>query len=291
MSALAYAHGTGETPLRGETIDRMWDCVVAAHGQRPAIVSRRQGIRWTYAELDERVEQCARALLAAGVGRGDRVGIWSPNNVEWVVIQFATARIGAILVNLHPSYRAHELEYALRQSGCSLLILAPGFKDADYRELLAGVEAPALRRSVVLGEEWEELLASGEGVEPAAVAAVAAELGFEDPINIQYTSGTTGFPKGATLSHHNILNNGFFIGEILGYTPEDRVCIPVPFYHCFGMVLGNLAVVTHGACIVLPGESFDARAVLETASAERCTSLYGVPTMFIAELADPEFGR
>jgi len=289
VSALAYEHGPGETALRGETLGRMWDDVVAGVADRPAIVSRHQGVRWSYAELDEQVGRCARGLLAAGVGRGDRVGIWSPNNVEWVVIQFATARIGAILVNLNPSYRAHELEYALRQSGCSLLILAPGFKDADYRELLAGVEAPALRRSVVLGEEWEELLASGEGVEPAAVAAVAAELGFEDPINIQYTSGTTGFPKGATLSHHNILNNGFFIGEILGYTPEDRVCIPVPFYHCFGMVLGNLAVVTHGACIVLPSEGFESRAALAAVAEERCTSLYGVPTMFIAELGDPDF--
>jgi fatty-acyl-CoA synthase len=289
MSALAYAHGTSETPLRGETIGRMWDGVVAAHGQRPAIVSRRQGIRWTYAELGEQVEQCARALLAAGVEQGDRVGIWSPNNVEWVIVQFATAKVGAILVNINPSYRAHELEYALGQSGCSLLILAPAFKDADYRELLAGVHAPDLRRSVVLGPEWDDFAAGGDAVAPAAVAARASQLDFDDPINIQYTSGTTGFPKGATLSHHNILNNGFFIGEVLAYTPDDRVCIPVPFYHCFGMVLGNLAVVTHGACIVLPGEGFDPRAALEAVAEERCTSLYGVPTMFIAELGEPDF--
>jgi fatty-acyl-CoA synthase len=290
MSDTAYAHGTSETPLRGETIGRMWNDVVAAHGDRPALVSRHQEIRWSYAELHERVERCARALLAAGVEKGDRVGIWSPNNAEWVIVQFATAKIGAILVNVNPSYRAHELEYALRQSGCSLLILAPGFKDADYPELLAAVDTPELRRSVVLGDQWEELLAQADGVDDDALRAREAELDFDDAINIQYTSGTTGFPKGATLSHHNILNNGFFIGEILGYTPEDRVCIPVPFYHCFGMVLGNMAVVTHGACIVLPSEAFDARAVLETVAEERCTSLYGVPTMFIAELADPEFG-
>jgi fatty-acyl-CoA synthase len=269
----------------------MWDDVVAEHGDTPALVSRHQGIRWTYAELDEQVEQCARALLAAGVEKGARVGIWSPNNAEWVVVQFATAKIGAILVNINPSYRAHELEYALRQSGCSLLILAPGFRDADYRELLASVDAPELRRSIVLGDAWNELLGAGDGVDAGDVRRREEELDFDDPINIQYTSGTTGFPKGATLSHHNILNNGFFIGEILGYTPADRVCIPVPFYHCFGMVLGNLAIVTHGACMVIPSESFEARAALETVEVERCTALYGVPTMFIAELADTDFGR
>jgi fatty-acyl-CoA synthase len=290
MSQPAYAHGPSEVALRGETIGHMWNDVVAAFDARPALVSRHQRIRWTFAELHAQVERCARALLAAGVEKGDRVGIWSPNNAEWVIVQFATAQIGAILVNINPSYRAHELEYALRQSGCTLLILAPGFKEADYRELLAAVDAPALRRSVVLGGQWEELLAGADRVGHDALSARAAECDFDDPINIQYTSGTTGFPKGATLSHHNILNNGFFIGEILGYTHEDRVCIPVPFYHCFGMVLGNLAVVTHGACIVLPSEAFDPREVLETLAEERCTSLYGVPTMFIAELADPDFG-
>jgi fatty-acyl-CoA synthase len=267
----------------------MWDGIVTSHGGGAALVSRHQGIRWTYAELHERVERCARALLAVGVEKGDRVGIWSPNNAEWVIVQFATAKIGAVLVNINPSYRQHELEYALRQSGCAMLILAPRFKDADYRELLGAVDAPKLERSVVLGAEWDKLLARADLVAGDALAAREAELAFDDPINIQYTSGTTGFPKGATLSHHNILNNGFFIGETLAYTSDDRVCIPVPFYHCFGMVLGNLAVVTHGACIVLPSESFDARSVLETVAEERCTSLYGVPTMFIAELADPEF--
>jgi fatty-acyl-CoA synthase len=202
----------------------------------------------------------------------------------------ATARIGAILVNLNPSYRAHELEHALRQSGCSFLIHALDFKDADYVELLAAVDAPSLRRTVALNQEWDALLERADDGSVEQLRQREAELNFDDPINIQYTSGTTGFPKGATLSHHNILNNGFFIGETLGYNPTDRVCLPVPFYHCFGMVLGNLAIVTHGACIVIPSETFDARAALEAVESERCTSLYGVPTMFIAELADPSFG-
>jgi fatty-acyl-CoA synthase len=285
----AYTSGFGSQPLLGETIGQTWDEVAAAHGDRAALICRHQGTHWTYEELHAQVERCARALLTIGVARGDRVGIWSPNNAEWVVTQFATAKVGAILVNINPSYRRHELEYALRQSGCSVLILAPSFRDADYLDLLVDVDAPALRHRVVLGDGWLELLAQGDGVSLADLRAREAELDFDQPINIQYTSGTTGFPKGATLSHHNILNNGFFIGETLGYTSADRVCIPVPFYHCFGMVLGNLAVVTHGACIVVPSESFDARATLESVAAERCTSLYGVPTMFIAELNDPEF--
>jgi fatty-acyl-CoA synthase len=287
----AYAQGTSELPLRGETIGAMWDAVVSSHGSRDALVARQQGTRWTYGELHEQVERCARGLLATGVDKGDRVGIWSPNNAEWVVLQFASAKVGGVLVNINPSYRRHELEYALRQSGCSLLVLAAGFKDADYRELLAGVDAPKLRDQVVLGDGWADLLARAEDVPLEALREREAELDFDDPINIQYTSGTTGFPKGATLSHHNILNNSFFIGEILGYTLDDRVCIPVPFYHCFGMVLGNLAVVTHGACIVIPSEGFAPAAVLETVEAERCTSLYGVPTMFIAELNEPDFAR
>jgi fatty-acyl-CoA synthase len=288
MSGLAYEQGTSAVPLRGETIGRMWDATVAAHGARAALVSRHQEIRWTYDELHEHVERCARGLLARGVATGDRVGIWAPNCAEWVVLQFATAKVGAILVNINPSYRLHELEYALRQSGCSLLVLAPGFRDADYLALVAEADAPALESRCVLGEGWESLLS--DGVPPDELRSREAELDFDQAINIQYTSGTTGFPKGATLSHHNILNNGFFIGEALGYTPADRVCIPVPFYHCFGMVLGNLAVVTHGACIVIPSDGFEPRAVLETVEAERCTSLYGVPTMFIAELNEPDFG-
>src|ERR671934_3096660 len=287
MSSPAYAHGPSDVPLRGETIGRMWDDVVASHGGRPALVARHQEIRWTYAELHARVERCARGLLAAGVRKGDRVGIWSPNNAEWVVVQFATAKIGAILVNVNPSYRAHELEYALRQSGCSLLIHALGFRDADYRELLAQIDLPL--RTVALDDEWAAL--HGTLAPLAELRRREAELQFDEPINIQYTSGTTGFPKGATLSHHNILNNGFFIGEYLRYTEHDRVCIPVPFYHCFGMVLGNLACTTHGACMVIPGESYEPLAVLETVQAERCTSLYGVPTMFIGELDHPRFAE
>jgi fatty-acyl-CoA synthase len=283
----AYAHGVSGVPLRGETIGEAWRAVVAEHGLQDALVSRRQDIRWSYAELDAQVERTGRALLAAGLAKGDRVGIWSPNNAEWVVVQLATARIGAILVNINPSYRAHELEYALRQSGCSLLIHALGFKDADYRGLLAQIDLPL--RTVALGSELEAL---HERLAPLEeLQAREAQLQFDEPINIQYTSGTTGFPKGATLSHHNILNNGFFIGETLAYTSADRVCIPVPFYHCFGMVLGNLAVITHGGCIVIPAEAFEPAATLEAVEAEHCTSLYGVPTMFIADLADPSFSE
>lgn len=267
----------------------MWDATAAAHAASLALVARHQDVRWSYAELDHEITRCARALVAAGVAKGDRVGIWSPNNAEWVVVQLATAKIGAILVNINPSYRSDELQYALAQSGCSLLVMAPGFKDADYREILRQTDAHKLLDTVVL-DDWKDFIARGDSVANDTLAERAAQLEFDDPINIQYTSGTTGFPKGATLSHHNILNNGFSIGERLGYTSDDRVCLPVPFYHCFGMVLGNLAIVTHGATIVLPGEAFDPRAVLETVQRERCTSLYGVPTMFIAELADPEFG-
>jgi fatty-acyl-CoA synthase len=288
---LAYSQGLSDLPLRAETIGQMWAGVVADHGDCDALVSRQQGIRWTYAEMDKQVERCARALIADGVQKGDRVGIWAPNVAEWIVVQFATARVGAIMVNINPSYRAHELEFVLRQSGCTLLILAPGFHKADYRALLKAAETPALTRSVVLGGGWEALLARADEISAEQLAEREAELDFDEAINIQYTSGTTGFPKGAMLSHHNILNNGFFIGETLAYTPDDRVCLPVPFYHCFGMVLGNMAIVTHGACIVIPGEGFIPREVLETVEAERCTSLYGVPTMFIAELASPELEK
>ncbi len=289
--ALAYSHGLSDVPLRSETIGQMWDEVVAANGDREALVSRHQDVRWTYAEMNEQVERCARALLAEGVQKGDRVGIWAPNVAEWVVVQFATAKVGAIMVNINPSYRAHELEFVLRQSGCSTLILAPGYRNADYRALLKAAEAPALTRSIVLGKAWDDFMNRADEVSPAKLAEREAELDFDEAINIQYTSGTTGFPKGATLTHHNILNNGFFIGETLAYTPDDRVCLPVPFYHCFGMVLGNMAIVTHGACIVIPGEGFISKEVLEAVEAERCTSLYGVPTMFITELASPEFEK
>ncbi|HZU19562.1 MAG TPA: AMP-binding protein, partial [Candidatus Dormibacteraeota bacterium] len=232
-------------------------------------------------------------LMARGVQSGDRVGIWAPNRFEWVLVQYATARMGAILVNINPAYKTAELEYALNQSGVSLLILAERFRQADYVAMLDEVRdrCPALRQALVLERDWAGLLADAERVSEADLAAREAELQFDDPINIQYTSGTTGFPKGATLSHHNILNNGYFIGELLRYTERDRVCIPVPFYHCFGMVLGNLACTTHGAAMVVPAESFDPVATMETVQAERCTSLYGVPTMFIAELEHPRFSE
>jgi fatty-acyl-CoA synthase len=289
----SYAHGHSPKPLLGETLGEALRQTALRHGSSEALVVRTQGFRATYAALWDLTGTVARALLAAGVAKGDRVGIWAPNRYEWVALQFATARIGAILVNVNPAYKSAELEYALRQSGTSLLVLARGFRQTDYRALLAEVRprCPELRQAFVLDEDWERFLAGGAAVDAAALAEREASLAFDDPVNIQYTSGTTGFPKGATLTHHNLLNNGYFVGETLGYTERDRVCIPVPLYHCFGMVLGNIACVSHGACMVLPGEAFDPLATLETVEAERCTSLYGVPTMFIAELDHPEFAR
>jgi fatty-acyl-CoA synthase len=291
MDTLSYANGTSTRPLLGQTIGGALADAVARYGDREAVVDLQQGVRLTYRELEAEVERAARALLASGVARGDRVGIWSPNRVEWMIVQYATARVGAILVNVNPSYRQHELAYALGQSGVSLLVYAPGFKGVAYRPMVEAAEAPALREAIELGAGWDALNARADRIAPAALAAREAELHFDQPINIQYTSGTTGFPKGATLSHHNILNNGLFVGAGCGYTEHDRICVPVPLYHCFGMVMGNLAAVTHGACIVYPSEAFDARRVLEAVAAERCTSLYGVPTMFIAILADPERER
>src|SRR3954447_14861048 len=289
---LSYANGPSTLPLRGETIGQALAGCVSAHGDREAVVSCHEGIRLTYRQLAERVEVVARALLAAGVERGDRVGIWAPNCAEWIVIQYATARVGAILVNVNPSYRQHELDFALQKSGQSLLLYAAGFKGAAYRPMVEAAAAPGLRAAIELGSpDWEAFLHRAGEAPAAGVAEREAELAFDQPINIQYTSGTTGFPKGATLSHHNLVNNGLFNGEILGYGPDDRICVPVPFYHCFGMVIGNLAAVTHGSCIVIPSEAFDPRAVLQAVAAERCTSLYGVPTMFIAVLADPELGQ
>ena len=284
----SYAHGTSSTPLFGETIGANLDRIVAAYPERDALIVRHQDLRWTYAELAARVQQVARALVTSGLEPGDRIGIWAPNCSEWVLVQYATAKAGVILVNVNPAYRTAELEYVLNRSGCRLLIAAREFKGADYLGMVDEVapQCPELERTVFLGSgDWAELLAAGEGE-----ITLPTGLQFDDPINIQYTSGTTGFPKGATLTHHNILNNGFFIGEACRYTPEDRVCIPVPFYHCFGMVLGNLACTSHGACMVIPAPSFEARATLEAVQDERCTSLYGVPTMFIAELDLPEFG-
>ncbi|MCM3819606.1 AMP-binding protein [Streptomyces sp. DR3-1] len=291
-SALSYAHGTSATPLLPDTIGASLARTVAAHPDREALVDVASGRRWTYARFAEDVERLARALLARGVLKGDRVGIWATNCPEWVLVQYATARIGAIMVNINPAYRAHELAYVLRQSGTSLLVATPGHRTNDFRALVNEVreECPALRETAYLGEEsWTALLAAADACPPDALAAREAELSCDDPINIQYTSGTTGFPKGATLSHHNILNNGYFVGENVGYTEQDRICLPVPFYHCFGMVMGNIAATTHGACIVIPGPVFDPVTTLTAVAQERCTSLYGVPTMFIGELNLADF--
>jgi fatty-acyl-CoA synthase len=297
----SYSHGTSATALLGETIGENLRRIAATFGDSEAVVDVPSGRRWTYRQLDADTDALARGLLRAGIEAGDRVGIWAPNCAEWVLLQFATAKIGAILVNINPAYRTSELAYALRQSGVRLLVSAESFKTSDYRGMISEVRPglDALDEVIYLGTpEWDALLAAGQdGAAPGGapgqadpLGTRAADLTFDDPINIQYTSGTTGFPKGATLSHHNILNNGFFIGEMCRYTEQDRVCIPVPFYHCFGMVLGNLAAVTHGACIVIPAPGFEPAATLRATAEERCTSLYGVPTMFIAELALPDFG-
>jgi len=279
-------------PLLGETIGQNLRRTASRWPAADALVDLVQGVRYTYEEFDAAVDNLARALLGAGMAKGDRVAVWAPNCSEWVLLQYATARAGVILVNINPAYRTYELQYALNQSGSRMLFAVPTFKTSDYRTMIDSVrdELPQLERVVFLGtEDWVALL--GEGADEAALHQRAAELSFDDPINIQYTSGTTGSPKGATLTHHNILNNGFFIGEGCRYTQDDRVCIPVPFYHCFGMVLGNLACTTHGATIVIPSPSFEPAAALRAVSEERCTSLLGVPTMFIAELALPDFAN
>jgi fatty-acyl-CoA synthase len=298
-SQLSYSHGTSATALLGETVGENLRRVAAAFGDSEAVVDVPTGRRWTYQQLDADTDALARGLLAAGIEARDRVGIWAPNCAEWVLLQYATARIGAILVNINPAYRSHELSYVLQQSGVRMLVSAESFKTSDYRAMIGQVHdgVAGLERVIYLGTpEWDALLSAeaAAGGGPAGADALVrreAALAFDDPINIQYTSGTTGFPKGATLSHHNIVNNGFFIGEMCRYTERDRVCIPVPFYHCFGMVLGNLACTAHGACIVIPAPGFEPAATLRAAQDERCTSLYGVPTMFIAELALPDFAE
>jgi len=291
LGELSYVHGASATPLVGDAIFQNLRRAAARFGDREALVVAHQNHRSTYNELVAECEQVARGLLARGVRKGDRVGIWSPNRYEWVVTQYATAAVGVILVNINPAYRTSELEYVLNQSGVTFLILAAGFRQADYRAMLAEVKGkcPGLREALVLEDGWDTLRRDGLTTTAEDLQTVESSLQFDDPINIQYTSGTTGFPKGATLTHHNILNNGFFIGEALRYTEQDRVCIPVPFYHCFGMVLGNLACTTHGATMVIPAEAYDPLAVMETVQKERCTSLYGVPTMFIGELEHPRF--
>ena len=289
---LSYVSGTSDQPLLGETIDANLRRAVARFGDREAVIDMAAGRRLSYREVDAALDGVARGLLAHGVAAGDRVGIWAPNCLEWFLVQYATARIGAILVNINPSYRTHELEYVLRQADIGTLVAAVAFKTSDYRGMIDEVrgELPGLREVVYIGDpSWDALLADGAGVTSEAVAQRSAQLCFDDPINIQYTSGTTGFPKGATLSHHNILNNGYFVGEVCGYTEADRICVPVPFYHCFGMVMGNLASTSHGACVVIPAPGFDPAATLRAVAEEKCTSLYGVPTMFIAELAVPGF--
>jgi fatty-acyl-CoA synthase len=309
----SYVHGAHDVPLIGETIGPYLASVAARFGGNDAVVVPHQNVRWTYKEFDERVTQLAAGLLKLGLNPGDRVGIWSPNCAEWVLVQFATARAGLIMVNINPSYRRSELEYVLDKVQCSALILAPAFKSSDYIAMLQDVvpeihrakpgalkseRLPHLRHVIRLGLEmtrgmvnFNDLLAVPDTGDLDRLATVEAELQFDDPVNIQFTSGTTGSPKGATLTHHNILNNGFFIGEAMKLTDNDTLCIPVPLYHCFGMVLGNLACVTHGATMVFPGESFEPAAVLATVQAERCTGLHGVPTMFIAILDHPDFDK
>ena len=292
--ALSYAHGTGDVPLLGETIGANLERTAARVPDAEALVSRHQGRRFTWAELDAAVNDLARGLMGLGLAKGDRLGVWSPNSYEWTLVQYATAKLGVILVNVNPAYRTSELEYALGQSGCRVLVAAPEFKDSDYRAMVAEVDGglPALERSYFFDSPEWEALASGEGgPDEAALRERMGELDFDDPINIQYTSGTTGSPKGATLTHHNILGNALLQSGILGYTEADRVCIPVPLYHCFGMVLGNLACSLRGACMVYPEAAFDPLASLEATAEERCTALYGVPTMFIAELDHPRFGE
>ncbi|HEY5676461.1 MAG TPA: AMP-binding protein, partial [Myxococcales bacterium] len=291
MPARSYAHGASPVALLGETIPENLRRTVERSSSKPALIVRSQGKRFTWGELLDQVRLAARGLIARGVAKGDRVGIWAPNRYEWVVMQYATAQIGAILVNVNPAYKTTELEYVLQQSGTSLLVYARAFRASDFHGMVQEVRGrcPQLRETLQLEDGWDRLLADASKVGEPQLLQREASLDPDDAINIQYTSGTTGFPKGATLSHDNILNNGYFIGEALRYSDRDRVCIPVPFYHCFGMVLANLACTTHGACMVVPGEAFDPLAVLETVQAERCTALYGVPTMFIAVLDHPRF--
>lgn len=307
----SYTSGISDTPLIGMTIGDLFDQTVAQYPDNEALIVRHQNIRYTYSQLKEQVDQCARGLLAMGLQKGDRIGIWSPNCAEWCITQFATSKLGAILVNINPSYRTHELKYALTQSGCSYIIIAPEFKSSNYTEMvyelapelrsakpgqLHSAELPNLRTVIRLGDEssdgmfmWQDIYDKADQVSADELAQRQSEQQFDDAINIQYTSGTTGYPKGATLSHHNILNNGYFVARIMNFTDQDRLVIPVPLYHCFGMVMGNLGCVSHGATMIYPDAGFDPKTVLETAAEEKATALYGVPTMFIAELEHPDF--
>ena len=281
----SYAAGETTPALLEETIGANFEAAVAAYGEREALVEYASGRRWTYAELDRDVNALARGLIGVGIAAGDRVGVWAPNCAEWTIVQYATAKVGAILVNVNPSYRTHEFSYAVNQSGMRMLFSAESFKTSDYRGMVEETAPtnPTLERTVFIGtDDWADLVAEGEDLPEGALAERMATLEPGDAINIQYTSGTTGYPKGATLSHRNILNNGYFTTELIEFTHEDRLCIPVPFYHCFGMVMGNLGCTTHGATMVIPAPGFDPATTLECVAAEQCTALYGVPTMFIA---------
>jgi len=293
MPSKSYAYGIGQHPLLGETIGENLRNTCNQYPERPALICVHQQYRVSYAEFWKQVETVAKSFLAINVQKGDRVAIWSPNRFEWVLIQYATARVGAILVNINPASRSSELAYVLEQSGTTVLVAALSFKGGNYKAMVEEARSLSsnLREVIYLDQDWARFIAGAKKVREKALAAIESTLQFDDPINIQYTSGTTGFPKGVTLSHHNILNNGYLIGKRLHYTERERVCIPVPFYHCFGMVIGNLCCTSHGACMVIPSESFDALKVLQAVQDERCTSLYGVPTMFIAELQLPEFGQ
>lgn len=291
QAKLSYASGISDIPLKGETIGQNLRQIASLYPEREALVSPYQHYRATYSEFLGQVEMVAKALMAHGVKRGDRVGIWSPNRYEWVLVQYGTALMGAIMVNINPGYKLQGLQFALEQSRMDFLIASSHFRKTNYIEMLDELRPKCLypRETIIIDRDWDAFLESAKQISDEQLAAQEAMLQFDDPVNIQYTSGTTGYPKGATLSHHNILNNGFFIGERLKYSEQDRVCLPVPFYHCFGMVLGNMAIVTHGACIVISGEFFKPEQVLQTVEQEKCTSLYGVPTMFIAELDLPNF--
>lgn len=283
---MSYSSGTSTVPLRRQTIAQTLDLAVADHPDREALIESSSDRRWTFRQLLREVESLALGLQGLGIGKGDRVGIWAPNCAEWIFTQFATAKLGAILVNVNPAYRTHEVGYALQQSGMKLIVSAVEYRTSNYRSMLAEV---GYEHTLFIGtQQWDEVMAAGAHADPALLDEIAESLTFDEPINIQYTSGTTGHPKGATLSHHNIVNNGFFVGEGVHYTEQDRVCLPVPLYHCFGMVMGVLGAYTHGACVVLPAPTFDPELTLRAVQEEQCTSLYGVPTMFIAELAHPK---
>jgi fatty-acyl-CoA synthase len=300
LPQISYDHGVSDKKLIGETIGAYFDRIVETHRDREALVVRHQNVRWSWGELGRRVDDLAAGLVSLGLERGDRVGIWSPNNSEWTLAQFATAKAGLVLVNVNPAYRRAELEYAMNKVECKALVLAPALKTSNYLEIVEDLvkakKLPHLKTIIRLGKDktpgmlnFDDVTQAGSNTDRVKVAELGPKLQFDDAINIQFTSGTTGFPKGATLSHHNILNNGFFVGEGLKLTPADRLCIPVPLYHCFGMVMGNLGCLTHGSTMVYPAEAFDPLATLQAVSEERCTALYGVPTMFIAQLDHPQF--